>query len=123
MKLLRIFPFTFTLMLAACDTGCAALSSAAPTLESVVQRVDTQKLLGCLDAGAPKDVAVCLGATTLTEGLRIALEEASQLAEDAQLATDNGAGAADLSDAERRALASKLDAALDRLAVEVERAK
>ncbi len=110
------------LVLSACDTGCAALGKAAPTLESVMGRVDAGKLIACIDAGAPRDVARCLGARALTQGLELALEEATRLAEDAQLAAEGGAGAADLSPEQRDALAAELDAALDTLAVELDKA-
>ncbi len=112
-----------SLAVVACDvSGCATLAKAGPTLEAVVGRVDAQRLLDCLDAGAPKQVAVCLGARAVTEGLSIALEEASRLAEDAQLAAEGGAGAADLTPEQRDALALELDHALDRLADELDKA-
>ena len=55
----------------------------------------------------------------MTEGLRIAFEEATRLAEDAELAADGGAGAADYTPHQREVLAGELDASLDRLAAEI----
>lgn len=108
--------FTF----AACDlSGCAAAQQAGPTLAAVVSRVDVPRLLECASAGEPKAVARCLGARALTEGLRIALDRATSLAEDAELASTKGAGAADMTDADRAQLALELDQALDTLAVEI----
>lgn len=124
MKRIIANALTFVLVTAplGCGSGCAAASKVVPALEAVMQRTDAKRLLSCLDAGDARAVAKCLGARALTEGLRIALEEASRLAEDAELATEGGAGASDLSSQERDALAAELDQALDRLAVEVEKA-
>lgn len=109
-----------TLGVGACElSGCAAGSNVGPTLQSVVARVDVPRLLECAQAGDAKAAAKCLGARALTEGLRLAMEEATRLAEDAQLASAKGAGAADMSEPERAALAMQLDHSLDRLADEI----
>lgn len=119
-RITRLPMLALLLSVSACDlSGCAAVSKAGPTLQAVVSRVDVPRLLECASAGEPKDVARCLGARALTEGLRIALERATSLAEDAQLASTKGTGAADMTDADRAALAAELDEALDTLAVEI----
>ncbi len=108
------------LLVTACDTGCAALSALPrPTLSQVMARVDVHRLLECAELPTGREIAKCLGARALTQGLELAIEEARKLAESAQLAGNGGAGAADYTDADRLRLASDLDAALDVVATEI----
>jgi hypothetical protein len=108
------------LLLSGCELGCAALDSpAGRTLEAVVSRVDMSRLIECAELGPTEAAARCLGARVLTEGLRVAVEHASELAEQAERASSPHAGAADI-DAEGKAqLAAELDAALYAVGVEV----
>lgn len=100
--------------------GCTAASSVVPTLGAVLSRVDVPRLVACgkhlPDYGA---AAKCLGAEAATQGLRLALDKALELAEDAQLAS-GPTGADDYTDDEREALGADLDQALDALAVEID---
>lgn len=109
--------------MAACDasTGCATLQKSGPSLESVIARVDVPRLLSC--AGRPtKEVAKCLGAEALTQGLQIAISEATKLAERAVESGHPGAGADDMTASQRDALAADLDATLYTLATEIAKA-
>jgi len=109
-----------SLLFTACDaSGCAALTAAGPTLSAVMSRVDIHRLLECAELPTGREVARCLGARALTQGLKLAVKEARELAESAQLAGDGGAGAADYTDADRAKLAHDLDAALDSVALEI----
>jgi predicted metal-dependent TIM-barrel fold hydrolase len=99
--------------------GCAG---AAPKLADVLNRVDAQKLIRCAELGLNRDAAVCLGAAAMTEGLRLAVEEARQLIERAQEAANPEAGAADMSEADKAQLAADIDAALATVAAEVKAA-
>ena len=102
------------------SSNCAALGEhGGPSLQTVLHRVDVPRLLACADAGAPKDIARCLGAEAMTQGLQIALDKALELAQRAQAAGTPGAGAADLDDLGQERLASELDTALDQLAQEI----
>lgn len=95
-------------------------SSVRPGLNAIVSRVDVPTLLEC-GRMLPdyKAAARCLGAEALTQGLRIALDQAHALAERAVEAA-GPSGADDMSDTERDELAADLDEALDRLAVEID---
>lgn len=101
--------------------GSSAQSSSTTVkeLSAVMSRVDVPRLLQCTQAGEPIQVAKCLGARALTEGLEEAIHRATTLAEDGELASNPMAGADDLSDADKRALAGQLDAALEDLAVQI----
>ena len=106
-------------LLASCDVaGCSGAAMRGPTLSQVMARVDVPRLLECAARPSGKEIAKCLGARALTQGLQIAIEEARKLAEDAELAS-SGAGASDYSDADRAALAEELDAAMNTLASEI----
>lgn len=108
-----------------CEPGCAGgqlTPGAQKTLEGVVSRVDVSRLLQCAGAGDMKAVAKCLGARVVTEGLEEALYRARTLAEQAEEAGNEAAGAADMTDEQKVALATDLDAALDDLGVEIAKA-
>ncbi|MGH1343801.1 MAG: hypothetical protein ACRBN8_19750 [Nannocystales bacterium] len=119
----KILPLLLTIAVgfAGCDqASCQAASAAAkPTLDAVLARADVPRLLECASLPTPKDAATCLGAEALTQGLEVALERATKLAEDARDAANPTAGAADMDAGQREVLAAELDAALDDLAREV----
>ena len=119
----KILPLLLTIAVgfAGCDqASCQAVSEAAkPTLDAVLARADVPRLLECAALPTPKDAATCLGAEALTQGLEVALERATNLAEQARDASNPSAGAADMDDGQREVLAGELDAALDDLAREV----
>ena len=118
----KIGPAAIVLLLMAAPLmACGgAVGSVIPTLGAVLSRVDVPRLLDCAghlpDYGA---AAKCLGARALTQGLRIAMDEAVRAAEQAEL-LGSGAGAADASEADKADMAKDLDASLDRLAVEID---
>jgi len=120
----RITPiFAILITLSACDmSGCVGATYQRPSLQSVMARVDVPRLLECASQGSAAGVAKCLGAQALTQGMRLAMDEAVKLAESAQLAADGGAGADDYTPAQREQLAYDLDHALDSLALEIEKA-
>lgn len=123
-KTARVSFTALGLMLASCNvSGCSALgvspTMAKNTLSGVASRVDVARLIECGGAESMREVAKCLGARALTEGLEEAIHQAQRLAEDAELAENPGAGADDLSDEQRGALASELDVALDHLGEEI----
>ena len=117
---------SFGVLLMGCEPACASGGGLSPgakkTLEQVVSRVDVPRLLACAEAGDAKAVAKCLGARVLTEGLEEALLRATQLAEQAEEAGNEAAGASDITEAQKAALAVELDQALDDLATELARA-
>ena len=115
----RLLPLI--LLICACDvSGCAALPSGnRPSLEAVISRVDVPRLLECAGAGSGVEIAKCLGARAMTEGLRIAVEEATRLAEDAELASAKGSGAAAYTASQRQSLAVERAQALDAVASEI----
>jgi thiazole synthase ThiGH ThiG subunit len=105
------------LSLAACSP---AGSSTSPNLGAVLSRVDVPSLIECgLQLPDYAAAARCLGAQALTQGLKLAIDSAHDLAERAQEAA-GPTGADDMTDAERAALAADLDAALGRLAIEID---
>lgn len=124
---LKILPFILITALAAsaCDqVSCESVTAAAkPTLDAVLARADVPRLLECAALPTTAEAAKCLGAEVLTQGLEVALERATGLAEEAQEAANPGAGAADMDAAQREVLAAELDEALDDLAREVAAAK
>ncbi len=107
-------------LLALALVACVPGSSVAPTLGAVLSRVDVPRLIQCgislPDYGA---AARCLGAQALTQGLKIALDRAMGLAEQARNAA-GPAGAADTTPADRAKLAANLDDALEALALEID---
>ncbi len=106
-------------VLASCDVaGCSGSAMRGPTLSQVMARVDVPRLLECAGRPSGKQIAKCLGARALTQGLQIAIDEARRLAEDAELAS-SGAGAADYNADDRAELAIELDAALQAVASEI----
>lgn len=120
-----IHPAAFPLILSmaaalGCDPGAGG--SIAPTLGQVVGRVDVGRLIQCASMSG-MDRARCLGASVLTTALDIAVDKAAELAERAKDAVNAGAGADDMTDAERDALAAELDAALDEVGLEVAKAQ
>lgn len=99
--------------------GCTpSAASVVPTLGEVVGRVDVPRLLECA-AKSGTDRARCLGASALTTALDLAVDKAADLAEQAKDAANAGAGADDMTDRERSALAVELDKALDVVGREV----
>lgn len=103
----------------ACDGGG---SSVAPTLGEVVGRVDVPRLLACAaEQGSAR--ARCLGASLLTSALNLAVDKAAGLAERAMEAANAGAGADDMTDAQRLDLARNLDAALEEVGREIAKAE
>ncbi|MCR9162871.1 MAG: hypothetical protein ACE37F_14225 [Nannocystaceae bacterium] len=116
---------SFVLLLAACDqASCESFSEQAkPTLEAVLARADVPRLFECTELPTTEETAKCLGAEVLTQGLEVALERATELAEQARDAANAQAGAADMSDAQRESLAADLDAAMDDLAQEIAKAQ
>lgn len=112
---------SFALIFAACDqASCEAVSThAKPTLDAVLARADVPRLLECAALPTTQDAAKCLGAEVLTQGLEVALEHATELAEKARDEANPQAGASDMTDAQREALAAELDDALDDLAREL----
>lgn len=117
-----------SVVLAASAVQAAAVSSIAchpqapkaPTLGEVVSRVDVPRLLECA-AMRGSERARCLGASLATSALDLAVDKAAELAEQAKdaIADKGGAGASDVTPAERVNLASDLDAALADVAREV----
>jgi len=102
--------------------GCSPGGSVTPSLGAVLSRVDVPRLLACGEHLPDyKAAAVCLGAQALTQGLRLALDKAMGLAEQAQNAA-GPAGAADTTPEDRAAIATELDEALADLAVEIDAA-
>lgn len=100
--------------------GCASSpQQRAQSLASVMSRVDVPRLLDCARFGVTKEAAKCLGARALTEGLEEAIHQATTLAESAQSAGNPQAGAGDMNADQEAVLAADLDAALDRLALEI----
>lgn len=99
--------------------GCSpSAASVVPTLGEVVGRVDVPRLLEC--AGKPKgERARCLGASVLTTALDLAVDKAAAIADQARDAVNAGAGADDMTDAERDDLARELDAAMAAVAREI----
>lgn len=103
-----------------CDPGAGG--SVAPTLGQVVGRVDVGRLLECA-AMSGSERARCLGASLLTTALNVAVDKAAELAERAKDAVNAGAGADDMTDAERNRLAAELDAALNEVGLEIAKAQ
>lgn len=113
-SLVILAAFTFS----ACTP--AQIASVRPGLGAVVSAVDVRRIVQC-GAHLPdyKAAAQCLGAEAVTQGLRIALDRAVPLAEQA-LEAAGPAGADDMTDEDRAELASELDEALEALAVEID---
>lgn len=116
---------SLALLFAACDqASCEAVSEQAkPTLDAVLARADVPRLLECTELPTMEEAAKCLGAQVLTQGLEVALERATDLAEQARDAANPQAGAADMTDAQREALAADLDEAMGELAREIAKAQ
>ena len=112
---------TLALTIAACDQpSCElAINKSKPTLDAVLARADVPRLLACAELPTIEDAAKCLGAEVLTQGLEVALERATDLAEQAREAGNPQAGAADMTAQQRADLATDLDHALDDLAREI----
>lgn len=105
--------------ISACDGGGA---SVVPTLGAVVGRVDVPRLLECA-AKSGRERALCLGASVLTTALDVAVDKAAEIAERARDAVNAGAGADDMTDEQRQALAADLEAALQDVGQEVAKAQ
>lgn len=110
--------FVSALALGAMLSGCAHLG---PALGAVMSRVDVPTVIECFRQPTAKAKAICLGVEVLTPGVEVALEKAARKAEEARDAA-GPAGADDMTDAQRRALAAELDAALDELGAEIDAA-
>jgi hypothetical protein len=106
------------LLLSVVLTACVGAGSVVPTLGAIIGRVDVPRLLECASRSG-MDRARCLGASVLTTALDVAVDKAADLAERAKDAANKGAGADDMTDAERSELALDLDQALDKVGVEV----
>ena len=118
-KILSLVLSVALLSVAACSPS-GDPPSVPPALGAVLSRVDVPRLLDCSKrlpdyVGAAK----CLGAEAATQGLKLALDKAVELADRAVLAS-GPAGADDMTDAERSDLGVKLDGALDVLAAEID---
>jgi len=112
---------TFAFVLAFLSTSCAGFSAPpSPRVREIVARVDVAKILRCAGQETPKDLARCLGARAMSEGLRIAYEEALGFAERAieQSQRPSGSQRASVDDPE---LARSLDRSLIRVGLEIEK--
>jgi len=114
--------FALGLLAMGCEPACASgqlTPGAKRTLGEVVSRVDVARLLQCGGAGDATAIAKCLGARVLTEGLEEAIFRAQSLAEQAEQAGNEAAGADDMTVEQKNALAVDLDNALDQLGHEI----
>jgi len=112
---------TFAFVLAFLSTSCAGFGGPpSPRVREIVARVDVAKILQCADRETAKDLARCLGARAMSEGLRIAYEEALGFAERAieQSQRPSGSERANVEDPE---LARELDRSLIRVGLEIEK--
>lgn len=100
--------------------GCGSLGGTnAPGLGAVLSRVDVPRLLSCTSKlPAWVEVARCLGAEAVTQGLKIATQEALDATERARDAS--GPAGAEVSDDERDDLAEDLDEALLELGAQID---
>jgi hypothetical protein len=107
---------------AATLAACQPPPTLPPTLGAVMSRVDVPRLLDCARSLPDySSAAACLGARLLTVGLKAAIDRATGLAQKAEQATAP-AGADDMTDTEKRELATDLDAAMGQLAIELDAA-
>lgn len=114
MRTLALF-FALLIAVPACEPG-----SVAPSLGEVFGAVDARRALDCahLAKSDPKAAAKCLGVSLLTDGLRLALDKAADLAERAE-SVEGPNGADDMTQGERNKLARELADSLDALAIEI----
>lgn len=91
--------------------GCGVL------LDDVLHTVTPDRAAECADRPTDEARAKCVGVDVLSDGLRLALRRAGELAL-AAIRARSGAGA-EMSPADERKLARELDHALDELAHEI----
>lgn len=89
-------------------SGCAHL----PSLGSVLERVDVDRVLQCAAMADPADRAACLGLEAVDKAVDLALSQCDSLAKEAKA-----------DDPARPDLASDLDQALDELGSSIANAK